>query len=58
MITYKGTDKDMKCWRRMVSENVHFCESCGHTYQVFDINGVCLGCETCLTIKKEGVMQL
>ena len=61
MITYKGTDKDMKCWRRMVSENVHFCESCGQewpTYQIYDINGVCLGCEACLTIKKEGRIVL
>ena len=44
-----------------MSENVHFCESCGQewpTYQIYDINGVCLGCEACLTVKKEGVMQL
>lgn len=39
----------------------HYCENCGTawpTYQIFDLNGVCLGCESCLMIKKEGVMQL
>lgn len=40
-----------------MSEDIKYCENCGQewpTYQVFDLNGVCLGCEVCLTIKKEG----
>ena len=46
---------------RTLNPNITDYIDCGQewpTYQIFDINGVCLGCETCLTIKKEGVMQL
>ena len=44
-----------------MSDALKCCENCGQdnpTYQVYDINGVCLGCETCLTIKKEGAIQI
>ena len=44
-----------------MEEREHCCSVCGQdwpTLQVYDVTGVCLGCETCLTIYDEGRIRL